>query len=273
MSKESAAPVLLCGRYFTPRELYEIQEMVRMFPNLSRKELVRTICENLDWVTPTGQYKIDSGIQLLTKLEAQGLVCLPAKRGDRTRNTGDRVKFGPRTEARPPIESNVASLEPIDLEPVRSREGIRLWNEYVHRYHTLGYKRPFGAHQRYFIISGATPDQPLGCLLFSAAAWALAVRDEWIGWNQADRSQRLNLVLNNSRFLIFPWVHVRNLASKALSVAAKRLRSDWQARYGYLPVLLETFVDPEKYRGISYQAANWILLGRTAGCGRMDRYK
>lgn len=100
----------------------------------------------------------------------------------------------------------------------------------------MGYKRPFGAHQRYFILSGAKSEQPLGCLLFSVAAWALAVHDEWIGWTQADRSQRLNLVLNNTRFLIFPWVRVRNLASKALSVAAKRLRSDRQDRYGYRPV-------------------------------------
>lgn len=272
MAEESDAPVLLCGRYFTPRELHEIQETVRMFPKLSLRELVLTVCENLDWTTPTGQYKIASCIQLLDKLEAQGLVCLPAKRGDRTRNTGDRVTISPRTQARPPIEGNVAELEPIDLEPLRTQERIRLWNEYVHRYHTLGYKRPFGAHQRYFIVSGAKPDQPLGCLLFSAAAWALAVRDEWIGWTQAERSQRLNLVLNNTRFLIFPWVRVPNLASKALSVAAKRIRSDWQARYGYQPVLLETFVDPEKYRGTCYQAANWILLGQTAGRGRMDRH-
>lgn len=273
MAKESDAPVLLCGRYFTPRELQEIQETVRMFPKLSRHELVMTVCENLDWTTPIGQYKLASCGQLLNKLEAQGLVRLPAKRGDRTRNTGERITPGPRTDELPVMEGNAADLEPINLEPVRSQERIRLWNEYVHRYHALGYKRPFGAHQRYFILSGMKPDQPLGCLLFSAAAWALAVRDEWIGWTRADRSRRLNLVLNNTRFLIFPWVRVRNLASKALSVAAKRVRFDWQARYGYSPVLLETFVDPENYRGTSYQAANWILLGQTVGRGRMDRYK
>lgn len=272
MVKESDAPVLLYGRYFTDQELQEIKETVHMFPKLSRYELAKTVCENLDWVTPTGQYKIASCKQLFNKLEAQGLISLPAKQEDKIRDTRERVTSGPRTDELPVMEGNVADLEPIDLEPVRSRERIRLWNEYVHRYHALGYKRPFGAHQRYFIISAVKPDQPLGCLLFSAAAWALAVRDEWIGWTQAERSQRLNLVLNNTRFLIFPWVRVRNLASKALSVAAKRIRSDWQARYGYRPVLLETFVDPEKYRGTSYQAANWILLGQTAGRGRMDRH-
>lgn len=272
MGKESNAPVLLYGRYFTAQELHEIKETVDMFPKLSRHELAKTVCENLEWMTPTGQYKIASCTQLLTKLEAQGLVHLPALKGDRNRDNRERVTSGPRTDELPIVEGNAADLEPIGLEPVRSQERIRLWNEYVHRYHALGYKRPFGAHQRYFIISGAKPDQPLGCLLFSAAAWALAVRDEWIGWNRADRSRRLNLVLNNTRFLIFPWVRVRNLASKALSVAAKRVRFDWQARYGYQPVLLETFVDPEQYRGTCYRAANWILLGRTVGRGRMDRY-
>lgn len=160
----------------------------------------------------------------------------------------------------------MSNFEPIGLEPLRSRDSIKLWNEYVHRYHTLGYKRPFGAHQRYFITT-ETRQKPLGCLLFAAAAWALIARDEWIGWTQTDRSLRLNLIVNNTRFLIFPWVCIKNLASKSLSLAAKRIRSDWQERYGYSPVLLETFVNPEKYRGTCYQAANWVYLGIREDCG------
>ena len=147
-----------------------------------------------------------------------------------------------------------------------------LWNEYVERYHSLGYKRPFGAHQRYFIWSGNVPKQRLGCMLFSASAWALSERDEWIGWSKEDRSQRLHLIVNNTRFLIFPWVQVKNLASKALSLAIKQVSLDWKERYGFEPVLLETFVDVEKYKGTCYQAANWVKLGLTAGRGRMDRH-
>jgi len=127
---------------------------------------------------------------------------------------------------------------------------MRLWNEYMERYHILGYKRPFGAHQRYFILS--RDERFLGCVLFSASAWALKARDEWIGWTEVDRSLRVNLIVNNTRFLIFPWVHVKNLASRALSLAVKRIGYDWQARYGYSPVLLETFVDAEKYHGTCY---------------------
>lgn len=270
METQTNEPVLICGRYFTLQELLEIQETARMFPKLSRAELANTLCENLDWVTPTGQYKKISCLQLLEKLEGQDFITLPAKREYKSGNRKE-IRFGPRTAPAPLVEGFVADYEPISLEPVRMDSDFELWNEYVHRYHTLGYKHPFGANQRYFIVSGA--GQKLGCLLFAASAWALAARDEWIGWTEVDRSHRLNLVLNNTRFLIFPWVHVKNLASKALSLAVKRIRCDWRERYGYRPVLLETFVDTEKYRGISYQAANWIRLGETAGRGRMDRYK
>jgi len=112
----------------------------------------------------------------------------------------------------------------------------------------------------------------LGCLLFASSAWALAERDRWIGWTERDRAQRLNWVVANTRFLLFPWVKVRNLASTVLSLVTRRIRSDWQERYGYAPVLLETFVEAERYRGTCYQAANWIRLGETAGRGRMDRH-
>lgn len=272
MVKQGDAPVLLSGRYFTSQELDEVQEIVRMFPKLSRKELAKTICENLDRVTPVGQYKIDSCIKLLEKFEKQGIVSLPAKQEDKIHENREQISFGPQTEAGQLIEGYVSDFELINLEPVRRQADIQLWNEYVHRYHSLGYKHPFGAHQRYFIISGDRREHLLGCLLFSAAAWALAVRDEWIGWSQADRSLRLNLVINNTRFVIFPWVRVKNLASKALSIAVRRIRYDWEERYGYSPVLLETFVDPDKYQGTCYKAANWVLLGETAGRGRMDRY-
>jgi hypothetical protein len=269
MENQTDAPVLLCGRYFTLEELHEIRETVRMFPKLSRAELANTLCENLGWMTPAGQYKTASCKELLAKLERQGLISPPAK-NEYKRREKKEIGIGVQTAPAPLLEGPVSDYEPIALEPVRHLENIRLWNEYVERYHTLGYKRPFGAHQRYFIVAGA--GQKLGCLLFAAAAWALEDRDAWISWTELDRSLRLNLIVNNTRFLIFPWVHVKNLASKALSLAAKRVQSDWQERYGYSPVLLETFVDPEKYRGTCYKAANWIFLGQTAGRGRTEMY-
>jgi len=272
MANQLDAPVLIIsGRYFTVQELDGVQETVRMFPKLSRTELAKTICENLRWVTPVGQYKIASCQQLLAKLERQGLINLPAKQEDKIRDTRDRISFGLRTKPGLAVEGYVTDYAPIDLEPVREQSDMRLWNEYVHRYHALGYKRPFGTSQRYFIFSVATR-KPLGCLSFAAAAWALEARDAWIGWTELDRSLRLNLIVNNNRYLIFPWVRIKNLASKALSLVSRRIRHDWQDRYGYSPVLLETFVDPEKYQGTCYKAANWIFLGQTAGRGRTEMH-
>lgn len=263
--------VLLCGRIFTEQELQDVIETVRLFPQLSRHELAKTICEGISWVSAKGQYKIASCKQLLTKLEAKEEIVLPEKRKTQPL-TREQVIPGQKTEPEAKIDGTVFEYEPIELESVRSKAGIHLWNEYVERYHIQGYKRPFGAHQRYFIWSGALERRLLGCMLFSAAAWALAERDAWIGWNKKERSQRLHLVVNNTRFLIFPWVKVKNLASKALSLAAKQVRVDFSERYGYEPVLMETFVDIEHYKGTCYRAANWISLGLTAGRGRMDRY-
>lgn len=262
---------LICGRWFTIDEIREIQEIVSMFSRLSRKELAYTVCETLGWYAPNGKYKVDSSLQLLEKLEKEGQVVLPAKRKRAPRRV-KKVIGASNTEEEPLLSGTVSDVEPIELEAVRELTSIHKWNNYVERYHILGYKRPFGAHQRYFIWSGTKERKGLGCMLFSAAAWALAERDAWIGWSKEERSQRLHLIVNNTRFLIFPWVKVKNLASKALSLAAKQVRIDFMERYGYEPVLLETFVDIERYKGTCYRAANWIPLGLTAGRGRMDRY-
>ncbi len=268
-SELNNAPLLISGREFTTEELVTIQETIGLFPNLSQHELAQTICENLGWVTPNGRNKVEACMQVLKKLAAQGLITLPAKRSQMGRQHRQVIP-GPRTEPGPELIGEVRQYKPIEVQPVRSKEAIHLWNEYIERYHPLGYKRPFGAHQRYFIISGS--GLRLGCLLFTASAWALIERDKWIGWTVIERSQRLHLIVNNTRFLIYPWVHIRNLASKALSYAARRIRSDWQKRYGYQPVLLETFVDGANYHGSCYRAANWLYLGQTAGRGRMDQH-
>lgn len=262
---------LLCGRFFTQQELQEIQDIIRLFSKLSQTELAKTICEMLSWVAPNGKYKLESCRELLKKLESREWISLPEKRHERSPRKAP-PQYQLQIEAEPEIKGMLSDLGSIELEPVASQQDTRLWNEYVDRYHMLGYKRPFGAHQRYFIWSTGSEKRRLGCMLFSASAWALASRDAWIGWSKEDRSQRLHRIVNNTRFLIFPWVHVKNLASKALSLAAKRIRSDWQERYGFEPVLLETFVDIELYKGTCYQAANWVKIGLTTGRGRMDRH-
>lgn len=261
--------VLLCGRDFTAEDLWVVKQTVRIFHRLSQHELAHTVCEHLEWVSPNGSNKINSCLELFAKLEAAGEIKLPKKQISKRQAAGE-ITITTETDAPTEVAGSVASVLPV-VAPVFEKDDMRLWNQYVARYHTLGYKQPFGAHQRYFIF--AKSGQPLGCLLFAASAWALETRDRWIGWTREDRSRRLYLVINNTRFLIFPWVRIKNLASHALSLTAKRVRQDWQERYGYKPVLLETFVDPEKYRGTCYRAANWTFLGETVGRGRMDRYK
>lgn len=267
-SKES----LLCGRWFSSEEMDEVIETIALFPALSRRELAKTLCENLDWTAPNGKLKVDSCLSLLQKLEDQGLVSPPEKR---VTGSGGRKRVVTPTCKSDPGEMLTGTVGEIPggiAVSLVEKPEMQLWNEYVQRFHALGYKQPFGAHQRYFITSGDHPPKRLGCMLFSASAWSLEARDTWIGWTAEDRAQRLCLIVNNSRFLIFPWVQVKNLASKSLSLVVKRLPDDWRGRYGYRPVLLETFVDEAKYTGACYKASNWLLLGKSLGRGRMDRY-
>jgi hypothetical protein len=254
------------GKRFTRKQLAQIQDTVNLFPDLSRRELGHTICENLNWHTPKGSLKIQSCLNAIEQMEKIGLFTLPAKKEIQKKTTQKKIIWNDRTKERPIICCNLKELLPITIQKVTPKEDIELWNEYVDRYHYLKYKRPIGCHLRYFIVSEKQNEEILGCLLFSTTAvWALSCRDEWIGWKNKDHSKRLNLILNNSRFLIFPWVNVKCLASKILAIIAKQITDDWQEYHGYRPVLLETFVNPTKYKGTSYQAANWQYLGETSG--------
>jgi hypothetical protein len=144
-----------------------------------------------------------------------------------------------------------------------------LWNEYVERYHFLKFGVVVGPRIKYFVkLRG----EPVACLSFGGAAWKVAPRERWIGWTSEERTRNLRLIVNNTRFLVFPWIQVKNLASRLLALAARRLPADWEQQYGYRPLLLETFVHSERHAGTCYKAANWICVGETKGRGRMDRH-
>jgi hypothetical protein len=265
---DELAKTTFSGRRFTRKQLALVQEVVEMFGNLSRKELARTICEQLTWISPNDRYKINSCLKLLEALEVEGVISLPAKRV--TKKSARRIPAFEEHPAAPPIKGTLASIAPIKLQRVRSKDDRENWKAYLQTHHYLGYKHPFGSHLGYFVVSGER-QQKLGCLLFSAsAAWALAPRDKWIGWDEKHRAKLLHLVLSNDRFLIFPWVDVPNLASHVLSLATKQISDDWLEVYGYRPVLIETFVDSAHYTGTCYRAANWHYLGKTQGRGRFD---
>jgi hypothetical protein len=216
-------------------------------------------------MTASGGYKIDACMKLLEKLESKGFVELPGKRQrPQGQQSGKNIALTSKTEPQADIVGNLGDLGLVSVEVVKGKELTGLWNEYVSRYHYLGYKKPFGYVLRYFIVSERGL---LGCLMFAGAAKALAVRDRWIGWTQIQRLRNLAWVINNSRFLIFPWVQVKNLGSHILGRVVRRVKEDWQERWGYSPVLAETFVDPQYYEGICYKAANWEYLGMTTGEG------
>jgi hypothetical protein len=169
------------------------------------------------------------------------------------------------------LRGSVGEFGPVVLEPVGDDNGQLLFRELVGRYHYLGHKVPFGAHLRYLLWVTRPERQIVGCLQFSSPAWRMAARDRWIGWDERARKRNLQKVVSNSRFLIVPWVEIRNLASSILSMAVRRIGSDWSARYAIDPVLAETLVDGQRFGGTCYRAANWIALGQTTGRGRMDR--
>ncbi|MCP4257692.1 MAG: DUF4338 domain-containing protein [Planctomycetes bacterium] len=249
MDKPITKPRTLSGRYFPKKELILVQQTVTSFPNLSLTELAFTLCEHLSWVTPKGSNKIQSCLTALKKLDAEGYIQLPKKRQQKCRET-KKIVWSAQTEAPAAMSCSLDALDSIECQPVEGKSEVVLWNEYVDRYHYLSYKHPMGAALKYFIVAKQA-DQPiiLGCLLFSGSVWHLSDRDQWIDWTKEDREKRLNLVINNTRFLIFPWIKVPNLASKALSIVSRRIQNDWQIAHGYRPVLIDTFVGPGRYSG------------------------
>lgn len=257
------------GRQFSAAELLRIRAVVHECAEAHRFALSKKVCEVLDWRQPNGRLKDRACRDVLARLHELGFLRLPPPRRAAVRRR--RVLFTPQTAPRAvlamhPRDIDGASLSMVTGSGDAKRE--RLWNEYVERYHYLGYGVPLGAHLKYFVSVG---QEPIACLAFCGAAWRVEVRERWIGWSDAQRRRNLSCVVNNSRFVIFPWVAIPNLASRILSLAARRLARDWHARYAYRPLLLETFVHSERYRGTCYRAANWILVGHTKGRGRMDR--
>jgi len=204
----------------------------------------------------------------MLRMERDGLIELPAPR--RTNGNGRRK---PRvTSASDPqlsITVPVGELGDLEFRQIQGRRESSLWNELVERYHYLGYEPLAGAQIRYFVFGRSRLVAALG---FGASAWKVAPRDRFIGWTHEQRILNLQFVVNNARFLIMPWVRSQNLASHLLSRVVKRLPQDWESRYGYRPVLLETFVG-EQFRGTCYRAANWIDVGQTQGRGKLDRWK
>jgi Domain of unknown function (DUF4338) len=260
-------PVTFCGRTFTAQEVDLMRGVAHDYAGLGVTEIARTVCELLEWKRPHGGLKNHECRQLLERLEAEGMLKLPALR--KLGGRGPRRVDLSQTYFEPePIECPVSECEPLELALVEGSAESRLWREHVERYHYLGCRVPFGANLRYWVRNR---QRELACLLWTSPAWKMKPRDVWIGWSDEQRQRNLQLIVNNGRFLVLPSVRVKGLASKILALSARQLPQDWHSHYGHRPLLLETLVDADRFRGTCYRAANWIYVGQTTGRGRMDR--
>lgn len=259
-----------CGREFTSQELCLIQEVVETCAGISRTELAHTVCELLEWRRVNGGLKARECLDLLQRLEGQGLLKLPESQQTGPRK-GTRRHIAPETDDAPQagLAGSVGAFLPLDVELVESSKQRRLFKDLVSRYHYLGYAMAFGAKLQYMVYVSRPQRQVVGCVQFSSPAWRIKVRDQWIGWDDVTRGKNLQHIVNNSRLLILP--RIRNLASTLLSCVLRRLHKDWPRHYGLEPWLVETLVDRDRFYGGCYLASNWIALGETSGRGRMDR--
>ena len=258
------------GRDFTTDEMALLRTLIAAQPPPTRNALSREFCRHIGWLKPDGGLKDMMARVTMLAMHRDGLVTLPAPTQRQSRP--GPIAFGQDTE--PPLfpaPTTLDEVRPLDLRPVLrgTREG-RLWNEFVARYHYLGYKTLVGAQMRYAVHD--RNGWPVAMLGFSTAAWKLAPRDNFIGWTPEMREKNLPLVVDNPRFLILPWIVIPNLGSHLLAIVRRRLPEDWTERYNTTPVLIETFVQTPRFTGAVYRASGWTHVGTTQGRGRYDRH-
>lgn len=256
-----------CNRFFSIHDINRIRQIIADDPKLNRCAISRLVCKEFEW------YKLDGGLKemscrvALLRMHRDGYIVLPPPKN---KNGNGKIRIQKTKASDPPdnkIKQPVGLMDGLCIDIVDTKSKSKLWNEYIERYHYLGYTPLPGAQIRLFIYNF---DCILACLGFGAAAWSVACRDSFIGWNSEQRKQNLHLIVNNARFLILPWVESKNLASKILSMTSRMIPDIWKKRYNYKPACMETFVESNRFKGTCYKAANWKYLGKTTGRGKLD---
>lgn len=259
------------GRRIGSQELAQVRALLAAQPEWSRWRLSQELARKWEWRSATGQLKDMAARTLLLKMEQRGWIVLPARK--RASPNGMRRKRVPALDgsiSQARLETPLANLLPLDLREVSAESPAdrALFEALLHQFHYLSYRSPVGENLQY--LARERTGRPVACLLFGAAAWQCAGRDQQIGWDATTRAARLHLITNNTRFLIVPWVDAPCLASHVLGLVLRRIGSDWQRKYGHPIDLLETFVERDRFDGTCYQAANWIRVGQTKGRTRQD---
>jgi hypothetical protein len=259
------------GRSVSRADIAFIGQLMDAHPQASRRRLSALLCQAWNWVQPNGQLKDMLCRSFMLLLHRQGHITLPAKRRESINNVvARRSRQATRTLAleMPPLEMSLKELGSVQIEQVRRTPQEDLYEHLIQEHHYLGYTQPVGEHLKYIIHARG---QPIAAMGWSASTPNVGHRNRFIGWTRAQSIQNIHLIAYNTRYLILPWVRVPHLASHLLGQMARRISRDWQQLYGHPIYLLETFVDPERFIGTSYRAANWIYLGLTSGRGKNDQ--
>lgn len=256
------------GRVITPDDVAFIRRLIAEHPKASRRKLSARLCEAWQWRQANGALRDMVCRGLLLMLHRAGEIELPAIRFAARNPFIEREKPPPMLIDTEPMNASLNELRPIELQQVRRSGDEPLFNSLLEHYHYLGYEQPVGEHLKYLVWAQG---RPIACMAWSSAPRHLGSRDRYIGWSMEARKRNIRFIAYNTRFLIAPWVRTPHLASHILSHVTRALSSDWERMYGHPMYFAETFIDPERFRGTCYRAANWILLGRTTGRGKADQ--
>lgn len=261
--------VIIQGRHITGVEIGLIRDLMVDHSDWGRTRLSEEICHQWDWRNAQGRIKDMAARTLLLKLERRGLIKLPARQRPSSNEFRNR-RVLLMDHVSEPIRGSLGDLQPLSVSIVSpGSPDAGLFNSLLAQHHYLGHRNTVGENLRYLVRD--RQGRPVACLLFGSAAWKCADRDAFLGWERCVRECNLQWLTNNTRFLLLPWVEVAHLASHVLGLIARRIRGDWQAKYGHPVHALETFVDRSRFQGTCYRAANWLRLGSTQGRTRNDR--
>ncbi len=252
-------------------DIRDIRQLLAENPSWHRTKISRELCKLWNWRNPKGQLKDMACRTLLLKLERAGHLVLPARRREAANNSRGKVPAFVKhiTDTISCDFKSIAKVKIVTVQP--KSENHSLFTCFLSQYHYLGHRTTVGENMQYLISDCS--NRPLSCVLFGSAAWKTTSRDTFIGWDYKVREKNVNLITNNTRFLILPWIKVPHLASHILGKIAQRINEDWISKYGHPVYLLETFVDRSRFKGTCYRAANWICTGQTTGRTRNDRHR
>ncbi len=256
------------GRSVTELDIAIIKGIIAGHPEGSRRFISQEVCRAWEWRQANGVLKDMVCRSLLLLLQSEGLIKLPPPKCKLPNPLANRKKPVKIEVDTTPIQCPINELFPIHLKQVRRTRLEKLFNSLISEHHYLGYSQPVGEHLKYIAFSN---DRPIACLAWSSAPWYIGARDRFIGWSSETRQKNLCLIINNTRFLVLPWVEVSHLASHLLALNRRRVSEDWGLVYNHPVYLLETFVDTERFRGICYKADNWIYVGKTTGRGKLSK--